>query len=163
MSATVLKFPTEQAYTSQLHAYLRKRLSDPSEAEDIVQEAYLRYLRVPASHAVMSPDKYVFIIADNILKERYKQKRRALVRFDSEAVAQHAAVSPEPSPERQVEAHEELQRVLAAIPVTYRRVLLMNKRDGLSYHQIAEKLGLSSDSVLKYLCRATQAARRAAL
>ena len=51
--------------------------------------------------------------------------------------------------------------MLEQIPITYRRVLIMSKCEGLTNAQIAERLKIAPDSVLKYLARGTAYARRA--
>jgi RNA polymerase sigma factor (sigma-70 family) len=56
---------------------------------------------------------------------------------------------------------EQLDRILNQIPPHYRRVLVMHKRDGLSYAEISAETGLSKQSVQKYLARAMAAARMA--
>lgn len=162
MRAKVLQFPFAPAYTQRLHCYLMRRMRNPDDIDDVIQEAYLRYLRMPSSHAVTDPEKYVAIIADNLVKELGRKQSSALVRFDSQAVEFSQVASHEPDPARQLIAKEELERALLSIPETYRRVLMLSKVEGLDHRAIAKRLDLTPNSVLKYLVRATTAARKAA-
>lgn len=161
MSAKVLQFPFEPAYTQQLHSYLKRRMRNPSDVDDVIQEAYLRYLRVPESFRIMSPDKYIFIIAANLVAERGKQAAASRVLFSSAIADARGGCLHEQNSDacEEIIAQEELRRVLDRIPQAYREVLILSKRDGLAYHEIASRLGLTPSTVLTYLKRATQFAR----
>jgi RNA polymerase sigma factor (sigma-70 family) len=160
MSAKVLPFPTEPAYTAQLHRYLCKRMRLPGEADDIIQEAYLRYLQLPKDYAVTDPAKYVFIIASNLAKTRYSQRKRSPVVFDSELADQFDAVSEQPDTYRELVAKEELARILKGMQPRCREVLLMSKQDGLHYQEIARRLGIAPNTVLNAIGRALLQARQ---
>jgi RNA polymerase sigma factor (sigma-70 family) len=162
MSATILKFPFEQAYTTQLHRYLRRRLRDPSEVEDIVQEAYLRYLRMPSSYTVLDPAKYVFIIASNLAQDVNKRHAKSRVLYSTELAEGVAARLPDDSPDacRDLIAQEELRHTLAQMQPAPREVLLLIKRDGMDHREIAKRKGVKPNTVLNCLARAVAQARR---
>ena len=56
---------------------------------------------------------------------------------------------------------QRLQALLATLPEHTRAVLVMQYRDGLSYKQIAERLGVSSHMVKKHVVRGLAVCRRA--
>jgi RNA polymerase sigma-70 factor (ECF subfamily) len=56
---------------------------------------------------------------------------------------------------------QRLQALLATLPEHTRAVLVMQYRDGLSYKQIAERLGVSSHMVKKHVVRGLSVCRRA--
>jgi len=60
-----------------------------------------------------------------------------------------------------IDAPEQLEYVLRQLPPMYRAVLLLRKRDGMSYAEIAQKLKLSVHTVKKYLARAVVQCRAA--
>ncbi|WP_017163449.1 sigma-70 family RNA polymerase sigma factor, partial [Xanthomonas phaseoli] len=66
----------------------------------------------------------------------------------------------EDSAQRQ-QRQQRLQTVLAELPERVRAVLVMQYRDGLSYKQIAQRLGVSSHMVKKYVVRGLSACRLA--
>ena len=56
---------------------------------------------------------------------------------------------------------EQVNAVLYQLPKTYRAVLLMRARDGLSFEEIARRFGISEQSARKYLVRAMALCRNA--
>jgi RNA polymerase sigma-70 factor (ECF subfamily) len=53
----------------------------------------------------------------------------------------------------------QLERLLAELPPLCRAVFLLQKQEGLTYEEIAEKLGISVHAVQRYLFRALAALR----
>jgi RNA polymerase sigma-70 factor (ECF subfamily) len=162
MTGVVLKFPAEPAYTAQLHRYLMARMRNRADVEDVMQEAYLRYLQLPKDYAVMDPAKYVFIIAANLVKTRYTSRKRCPVVFNSEIADQFDTTDEQADACRELVAREELARVLKRMQPRCREVLLLNKRDGLHYEVIAEMLGVAPNTVLNAIGRALMQARQTA-
>lgn len=149
-------------YPAALHAYLVRQLRNRHDAQDLAQEAYLRYLQLPSAGVVRNPAAYLFRIAFNLMTEWRLRQDRSVVRCDSELMEQHTgAAAPATEPVEQLMSQERLEKVLEQIPLTYRRVLLMSKCDGLSHEEIAQSLQVSADTVVRYLGRALAFARRA--
>lgn len=149
-------------YPAALHAYLVRQLRNRHDAQDLAQEAYLRYLQLPSAGVVRNPAAYLFRIAFNLMTEWRLRQDRSVVSCDSELMEQHAgAAAPATEPVEQLMSQERLEKVLEQIPLTYRRVLLMSKCDGLSHEEIAQSLQVSADTVVRYLGRALAFARRA--
>jgi RNA polymerase sigma factor (sigma-70 family) len=144
--------------------YLAKCFSlSGDDARDVVQQAYLICLQLPDAATVRNPGGYLFKIAVRVAGERRRREGRAAVTFDSALVEEHskAFIDPAAALVEDLAARDHLEQILAEIPVIYRRVLVMNKRDGLKCHEIAEKLGVSVESALTYLGRALTYARNA--
>ncbi len=83
--------------------------------------------------------------------------------FDSELAENRANLEADGTPGafEQLVGGERLQRVLEQIPLKYRQVLLMNKCDGLTNPEIAQRLGVTPETVVRYLARAVAFARQA--
>lgn len=144
-------------YHKALHRYLMHRLKSTEDAADLAQEVYLRMLRVENSELVRSPLDYLYGIASHVVYQFRLRSRRELVTFDSET-AESMAENP-----REFTRDELLDRVatqqhlvwaLEQLPPTHRIVFLLRKRDRLTDRQIAERLGLSTHTVKKYLFQA---------
>lgn len=102
-------------------------------------------------------------MAVNLAREQAARRRQAPLRIeDMEQFAQRlvAGDDVEDSAQRQ-QRQQRLQTVLAGLPERVRAVLVMQYRDGLSYKQIAERLGVSSHMVKKYVVRGLSACRSA--
>jgi RNA polymerase sigma factor (sigma-70 family) len=150
--------------SAALVRFLLSRLRSAEDARDLAQETYLRFLQVPDAAVIRQPLRYLYRIALNLVYEFRLRRDRSIVTFDSQVAEEKAArMAPDPSaePGHELATAEQLDRILNQIPPHYRRVLVMHKRDGLSYAQIAAETGLSKQSVQKYLARAMAAARMA--
>jgi RNA polymerase sigma-70 factor (ECF subfamily) len=151
-------------FAAGLHRFLVQRLRCAETAQDIAQEAYLRLLRVENTDLVLKPQAYLYRIARNLIYEYKLRDGRDPVTFDSE-ILERLAETPLQLPADEVSARlcgaEELEAVLCQLPALYRAVLILRKRDGLSYSEIGKALDLSPHTVKKYLARALAQCRTA--
>ncbi len=127
----------------------------PDEAEDIVQEAYVRLLRSPQWREIRDPRAFMLTIIRNLAIERIK--RRSVIRFDQLADIDYEKLSDSlPDAFDQLASRAELAQLLELIrdlPPQCQRVIWMRKIDGLSPPQIAETLNLSVSTVEKHLVK----------
>lgn len=151
-----------RAEHTRLLRYFRKRVGRDA-APDLVQEAFTRMLRCGAFERVENPQAYLTRTAHNLLIERarhWQRKQSPLCPFDE---GRDAAVPPEQ--EWRIEAAElrrVYRRVLRAMPRRTRRIFLMHRLRGMSYREIAEKLGIGDKAVEYHMMRALARCRRAA-
>ena len=140
-----------------------RRLHSAQQAQDIAQEAYLRLLRVEHSELIRQPRAYLYRIALNLVTEFRLRARRDPVTYDSETLEEMAEKTGEElsdEGERVADA-EQIELLLAQLPPLYRAIFVLRKRDGLSYPEIAQQLGVSVHTVKKYLARAVAKCRHA--
>lgn len=155
--------PLEQ-YRAELHRFLVRRLQGSQDANDLAQDVYLRFLQLPHAELVRQPHAYLYRIATNLVYEYRLKVRRRDVPCDPELLEELAERRTDvwaDSLQARLSASEQLERVLKQLPPIYRAVLLLKKRDGLSYAEIAKELGLSVHTVQKYLFRALAYCRAA--
>ena len=147
----------QERFGGGLLRYLLRCRGCAQDADDLAQEVYLELLQVPEAEAVKQPQAYMYRVASHVVY-RFKRKRQReseFVAFDSEALAQmeeHVGESADDG--AQLDAQRELEKLLGRLPPLYRAIILLQKRDGLSYAQVAGKLGISVHTVKKYLHRA---------
>ena len=146
---------TEQifgAHYAPLLRFLLKHLQQRQDAEDLAQEAFLRLLRVPHAELIRQPDAYLFRIAANLLTEFRLHTRRLAVVFDSE-MAEHAQQTDGAGnhPMDALADSDHLQWAIGQLSPKCRAALLLHRRDGLTYAQIAAQLGVSAEMVKKYI------------
>ncbi len=150
-----------------LRRHIVRKLRNPCEAEDVVQEAYIRMLTMPAGHAVLRNAKaFLFTVASNLAVDtvRREQRRRRLFPTISETATAFdgdtlEVVCPRRSTEDQVDASMRLSCVLAALdelPPTCRQAFTLHKLDELSYAEVAAEMGITVSMVEKHLSRALQ-------
>ena len=144
-------------YASTLYRVAFSVLRNPADAEDAVQEAFVRVLRHRDTLAEVR-DRRVWLIRIvwNIVLDR---KRRAKTRPETDDVAELARVLPSNglSAEQIASAAQHHARVLGCVeqlPPKERQVLLLSAFEELTSVEIAAVLGITESSVRSRLFRA---------
>ena len=115
----------------------------------MAQEAYLRLLRASQSKLINDPEAYLYRIARNLLYEWYTS-----LSPPNEPLEESELPGPDLRVEESVEIAQQidqLNKVLTQLSPKCRAVVLMHRRDGMTYAEIGEALGISSSMVKKYL------------
>jgi RNA polymerase sigma-70 factor (ECF subfamily) len=144
-------------YAAALYRVAYSVLRNPSDAEDAVQEAFLRVLRHRHTLTEVRDHRVWLIrIVWNIVLDR---KRRAKTRPETDDVSELARVLPSTglSAEELAAAAQHHASVLACVdrlPTKEREVLLLSAFEELSSVEIAAVLGITESSVRSRLFRA---------
>jgi RNA polymerase sigma-19 factor, ECF subfamily len=148
---------TFQRYTPALHRYLTKRVRDPSSVPDLMQDIFERFLQLLNTGEVINPQGCLYGIALNRIREYWYSQTHSRVAFDSETVEAAAERLEHASPDDialRLALQQDLNEALSQLPPAHRAVLLLVKRDGLTYAEVAEKTGLAVSTITKYLFEA---------
>jgi RNA polymerase sigma-70 factor (ECF subfamily) len=147
-----------ETHAPDLYRYLLRLLRHPQNAEDIAQEVYLRLSRIPDPELARDPRAYLFGVAFHVLREFRMRERREPVTFDSEAATSAldsgSVESTQDELAERLAVRERLERALAELPPRERAILLLVKRDGLSYEEAAREARVSVHQVERYLISA---------
>jgi len=144
-------------YAGALYRVAYSVLRNPADAEDAVQEAFVRVLRHRDTLGEVRDQRVWLIrIVWNIVLDR---KRRAKTRPETDDVAELARVLPCDglSAEQIAAAAQHHAHVLACVeklPVKERQVLMLSAFEELTSVEIAEVLGITESSVRSRLFRA---------
>jgi len=144
-------------YSGTLYRVAFSVLRNPADAEDAVQEAFLRVLRHRDTlDQVRDRRVWLIRIVWNIVLDR---KRRAKTRPETDDVAELARVLPSDglTAEQIASAAQHHAHVLACIdqlPAKERQVLMLSAFEELSSVEIASVLGITESSVRSRLFRA---------
>lgn len=144
-------------YSTGLHRYILRRMRRESDIADLSQEIFERFLRVNKQEMVRNPQAYLFGIASHVVSDARMREDKNLVTYDSEILEQTAETLDHALPDTLAEntdAAQELGYALAKLPDTHRAVLLLVKRDGLSYQEVARQLNLTVATVTLYVFEA---------
>ncbi|QSL93405.1 sigma-70 family RNA polymerase sigma factor [Ectopseudomonas toyotomiensis] len=143
-----------RGHHSWLLGWLRQRLACPQQAADLAQDTFVRLLLQREAQAPREPRAFLATVARGLLIDHYR--RASLERAYLDALAQ--LPEPEvPSPESQALVMETLvaiDRLLDGLKPVVREAFLLSQLDGLTYPQIAERLGLSVSSIQQYMTQA---------
>jgi RNA polymerase sigma-70 factor, ECF subfamily len=155
-----------------------RRLQGKVDAADLVQETFLKAHRDFAQFRGRSEGEWVSwlrqILAMNLghLVRRYCGTRRRDVRLErhlvdeldqSSRVLDQALVAPQSSPSNQASRREQavlLADALGELPPDYREVIILSHLEGLSFPEVASRMGRSVNSVKNLWARALARLRR---
>jgi RNA polymerase sigma-19 factor, ECF subfamily len=133
--------------------FLSRRVGSSADARDLAQEVYVRLLRLERKELIQNPQAYLYRVATNLLYE-FQLQRRSMT-----ANQQRWAIEPRESfdsisAERLADGaatQARLREVLGELSPKCRAVVVLHRRDGMTYDEIALELGISSSMVKKYL------------
>lgn len=144
------------SHGDQLRRFLVSRVRNACDVPDLVQEIYLRLLRVPDHEAIRFPEAYLFTIARHVAHQHALRQAAKTLPVDLQDMLTELAEAPN-DPALEVSAQqsvEELERGLQALSPKARATFLYHRRDGLTLEEIGNRLGVSRPQVKKYLAKA---------
>ena len=145
----------------QLYNFAHWLTQNHDEAEDLVQETYVKGLRGFPSFQLGTNFRAWMC---RILRNTFLTSRTGLkitVPFDAESDGPELAVDPA-TPETLAISRSDselLRRALQDLPVHFREILLLSEVEELSYQEIAETLSVPIGTVMSRLSRARKALR----
>ena len=137
-----------QRYQRPLFAYLAGRMGNADDAEEAAQESFVRaFISLKKLRKPESFYAWLLGIASRVTLESFRDsKRRQKDREAAEALLAEGETGSA--------ADFPLAESLAALPESYRRVILLKYYEGLSCQEIGELLGMPLGTVTKTLSRA---------
>ncbi len=134
----------------------------PAEAPDVpdlVQEIFLRLLRIKDDEAIRNPQAYLFTVASHVLHQHALKRSTKPELMDPLDVAMVFPTATAPDPADQLEVEQSLERIgreLREISPRAYAVLIMYRCEGMTLTEIGKRLGVSHVMVRKYLLRAIE-------
>jgi RNA polymerase sigma-70 factor (ECF subfamily) len=144
------------SYGDALRRFFARRVRDPADVHDLVQEVFLRLSRMPDPAAIEKPEHFLFVTAANVLKDR---ARRAAVRGHGlqDPLPEDGLVSSEIPADRVLaskEAAARLRAVLAELPERRRDVFVLRVLEGMKMADVARALSISTRAAEKHQAKA---------
>jgi RNA polymerase sigma-70 factor (ECF subfamily) len=135
------------AHRRKLVEYANGIVGDPGRAEDVVQEAFLKFKAAAASRLLEEPVGYLYRVVRNLAVDRRRRLKLEHRHIQGGAEALAAGVAEDrPSPEQALIARQELRRVmdaLAELPERTRIAVEMHRFGGCTLKEIAKHFGIS--------------------
>ena len=141
-------------YLDAAYNLARYLIRDPHEAEDAVQEAFLRAIRHFAGFRGVDGRTWLLSIVRNTCFTQLRRRRSGAqtVEFEDEMHSGDEQAGPETDLAHTIAA-EQLHEGLARLPVEFREVLVLRELEGLSYKEIAQVAGVPIGTVMSRLAR----------
>ena len=145
---------------ARLRNFIRKRVADKSDAEDILQDVFYELVE---AYRMMKPvqqvSAWLFRVARNRITDLFRKKRPEALRNDGAALAEDGEVLPLedllPSPDAGPDAayarnvlSEELDAALDELPEEQREIFIAHELDGYTFKELAAATGLSVNTLL---------------
>jgi RNA polymerase sigma-70 factor (ECF subfamily) len=149
-------------YSDKLKRYLSRRIQRHQDVDDLVQQVYMKLLRVSPTTEVDVPLRFVYGVASKVVADHWASAHRETECFPSAGEA-HDVCANLPSeslsdrPDEQLDVQQQLEVALQSVSPMHAAVVVLIDRDEMSQEEVAEELGLSPHTVKKY---ATQARAR---
>jgi RNA polymerase sigma-70 factor (ECF subfamily) len=149
-----------ESYYRELVYFLRARLGNPQQAEDVVHDAYLRVLERSSETPIEQPRAFLYRTAMNLVIDG--KRYTALRQMESLDVLEGDERFFSPPPQADIDHKQRLDLVRQALdelsPVC-RESFYLRKLEGMSHPQIADRLGISKGMVEKYIVNAMKHCR----
>jgi RNA polymerase sigma-70 factor, ECF subfamily len=158
-----LKAITEQL-RQELYAYIRNKVGDPSAADDLTQETFLRVERALAKGT--EPEHFrgwIFQIARNSVVDWRNDQRRFVTLDDNSVAGESTETGADDSIESEFRRglFAYATKVIEGMPAEDREALTLTELDGLSREELASHLGISVSAAKSRVVRARAKLKRA--
>jgi RNA polymerase sigma-70 factor (ECF subfamily) len=139
-----------------LESFVRARVNDAEVAKDIVNDVFVRVLRLPDPMRIgPNPRSYLFTVALNLITDW--RRRRSVRAKSADQLADASATERPLRPDEALESDEIRRRLsvaFATLDERHRRAFVMSRLEDRSYAEIAAELGVSLRTVERYICEA---------
>jgi RNA polymerase sigma-70 factor (ECF subfamily) len=127
-----------------------------SDAQDVVQDAYLRAFRFFAGFRGEDSRAWLLRIVRNAFYDSLKQKRRqdTSTEFDEQIHAIEESAEDLSGTVLEKADYELLHKTIAELPVEFREILVLRELEDFSYKQIAAMINAPLGTVMSRLARA---------
>jgi RNA polymerase sigma factor (sigma-70 family) len=140
---------------ARVRSALMRRGRSEQDADDLVQEAWLRLARYEQEQPVERPEAFLMRAALNLSIDAH---RAQLTRGEEVLVEDTVIIDLAPTAETVLLAKERLARLsvgISRLSDTTRSVFLAHRIDGMSYTEIAQAHGISVSAVHQHIAKAT--------
>ncbi|MBN9296772.1 MAG: sigma-70 family RNA polymerase sigma factor [Filimonas sp.] len=144
------------AYSKRLLGFIRKRVSNEADAEDILQDVFFQF--VDNSQPIEQLTAWLFTVARNRITDSQRKQKPDLLEDtlgtgeeDGSLAWTELLLDNEADPESQYLRSliwEELDRALNELPEEQRQVFVWNELENIPFKEIAEKTGVAINTLI---------------
>jgi RNA polymerase sigma-70 factor (ECF subfamily) len=130
-----------ERYKNLVYSIILRQTKDPEEANDLSQDVFLKvYRNLDKYSREFKFSTWIMRITGNHIIDVYRKKKFETVTFDEYSESGESEMSPETEYIRR-EQQARIGKIVAGLPEMYKVPVVLYHRDGLSYNEIAEKIG----------------------
>ena len=115
-------------YCCRLRAFIRGRVADESEADDILQEVLIRIHRTLCCREWNKPESWIYQVTRNLIIDHYRSRRETVELTESMLAREEDPVKDDPVSRLSFSLRETVE----AMPEPYREALILVEYEGLS-------------------------------
>ena len=145
--------------------FIRRLVRRSSDADDIVQEAYLRLLECSGrGRESQAGSGYLFVVARNLVADLARREIRERRRAGAFRALQAQLENVAPASDELAyleQAQERLRGALAELPVRTRQAFLLHRLEGLRYGDIGRRLSVTERTIRRDVTLALTHLKRA--
>jgi RNA polymerase sigma factor (sigma-70 family) len=142
-----------ERYRQSLYCYFLRHTRQRSDAEDLVQDVFVRMSRLDGVASVRNGEAFLFETATNLLKDWARKRKTHGVAVEPQA-ANCELWDREPGPERVLQAKAELGEVVQALSglgEKTRNIFMLRRLEQAKCQEIAELYGISVKAVERHI------------
>jgi RNA polymerase sigma-70 factor (ECF subfamily) len=137
-----------------LRAYLQKRFPLLPDHDDLLQETYTRIVVARRAGRVSSAKAYLFTVARNLAIDLLRRRLPAHEPLsDTQEISALGETSDVATVLDRRQRHEALRRAVSVLPDRCRAVMMLRFIEGLPNKDVAERLGISVNTVKVHMAR----------
>jgi RNA polymerase sigma-70 factor (ECF subfamily) len=148
-------------YLDEVYTLARYLMRNTDDAEDAVQDCYLRALRHFDSYRGPAMKPWLLAILRNVCNAEFARRSKEEVPTDytqEESLAEEMPMWQEPqaSPEKMIVRRQDtatIRRLVAELPEPFREAIVLREMNNLSYQEIAQVAGVPVGTVMSRLAR----------
>jgi RNA polymerase sigma factor (sigma-70 family) len=140
----------------KLRRLLRSRGRSIDDTDDLIQEAFLRLQLYCRDHAIEKTEAFLVRTALNLSTDQYRRDQRVSL-LEHGPLEDIVLIDPYPTPDEVYASQKRLllwKQGVAALSPRRREVFLLNRVEGYSFPQIADRLGITLSMVEKHAAKA---------
>jgi RNA polymerase sigma-70 factor (ECF subfamily) len=146
-----------------LRGWLSRKNVHSLDVDDIVQECYAILASLASVEHIANPRAYLFRTAYSLILQNVRRSNVVPIQA-IEDLQNFEARWDAPSPEDEVSSRRELQRLvdfLETLPARCREAFQLRRVEGMSQREVAQRMGLSENTVEKHIGKALRALAQA--
>ena len=146
-------------YAKKIYGFLVRRLGQPDDCAELFQETFLRLHRGRSSYKPEMPFKtWLYTIANNLVRDSLRMKRRSSTVHATEATENHASCAT-PDGSYKLQSFKE---AFASLTDDQKEAIVLSRFEGLKYEEISQVTGRSTAAVNQLIQRALRHVRQCA-